>query len=441
LHLTRNLVVFEVYNPYSIVQLSEVLQDLRILRGERALYTGRAVVSNLVPTGLMVIVSATLVDPWSDLVGLAPGQGLREEVERFVHEWDFNYAIRPSYRLTISRIRAFLSDISRLLDQVDVAADAKSMDSSSDMQRELFEEIEKPIVPKIEELLNLFEIEASQIPPEEVSAHKTFAHHELHPLFLCSPYVHRIYTKPLGYAGDYEMVNMMLRDPFEGQNTYAKLVNFSCLQQLPVKAHQNRIEMLETKLKDEAEKLARTGRLLQLLNVGCGPAVEIQKFIKHDELSQKCKFHLLDFNEETINYARERLNEAAVHAGRKPYFQFIHKSIHELLKEIARHGKLSPDCPFDFIYCAGLFDYLSDRICKRLMQIFYDSLASGGLLLVTNVHPKNPTRYFMEHLAEWHLIYRSENDMADLAFPLKYNSIYTDQTGVNVFLEIRKEGS
>ena len=33
-HLTRNLAVFEVYNPYSLVQLSEVLQDVRILRGE-----------------------------------------------------------------------------------------------------------------------------------------------------------------------------------------------------------------------------------------------------------------------------------------------------------------------------------------------------------------------------------------------------------------------
>jgi len=30
--LTRHAVVFEVYNPYSIVQLSEVLQELRINR-------------------------------------------------------------------------------------------------------------------------------------------------------------------------------------------------------------------------------------------------------------------------------------------------------------------------------------------------------------------------------------------------------------------------
>ena len=62
LKLERSSVVLEVYNPYSIVQLSEVLQELTIRRGEDIIYQGRAVVSNLVNTGLMLIVSVTLVD-------------------------------------------------------------------------------------------------------------------------------------------------------------------------------------------------------------------------------------------------------------------------------------------------------------------------------------------------------------------------------------------
>jgi len=70
--------VFEVYNPYSIVQASEVLTDLRIRRGERQIYKGSAVVSNLISTGLMLIVSASLNDPWSDLVDLSPGSGIAE---------------------------------------------------------------------------------------------------------------------------------------------------------------------------------------------------------------------------------------------------------------------------------------------------------------------------------------------------------------------------
>ena len=78
MRLSRDQIVLEVYNPYSIVQLSEVLQDLQIRRGDRTIYTGRAVVGQLVSTGLLLIVSATLVDPWSDLIDLTPGPELRE---------------------------------------------------------------------------------------------------------------------------------------------------------------------------------------------------------------------------------------------------------------------------------------------------------------------------------------------------------------------------
>ena len=63
LKFERTTVVFEVYNPYSVVQLSEVLSDLTIRRGDEPIYQGRAIVSNLVNTGLMLIVSARFIDP------------------------------------------------------------------------------------------------------------------------------------------------------------------------------------------------------------------------------------------------------------------------------------------------------------------------------------------------------------------------------------------
>ena len=87
LHLTRHHVAIEVYNPYSIVQLSEVLEDLRILRRGYAIYHGKAVVTTLVPTGAVTIVSATLVDPWSDLSDVFDSEGVRSEAIRFVETW------------------------------------------------------------------------------------------------------------------------------------------------------------------------------------------------------------------------------------------------------------------------------------------------------------------------------------------------------------------
>ena len=67
LRLTRYLVVFEVYNPYSILQLSEVLSDFKIVMNDRIMYSGRAVIPKVVNTGIMLVSEATLDDSWLDV--------------------------------------------------------------------------------------------------------------------------------------------------------------------------------------------------------------------------------------------------------------------------------------------------------------------------------------------------------------------------------------
>lgn len=439
IHLTRGSIIFEIYNPYSIVQVSEVLQDLSIFRGERIIYKGRAVVRNLVQTGLMVICSASLDDSWSELSHLTPGHGLREEIEKFVGEWERSNVLRPSYQLAVDNLKMFLSEISQLLLQIDLVLEKNGPAQSPKLVNSFFREIEEPILPKIEELFSAFEYEASIVPEEEVDSHKSFVRRTLHPLILCSPFVHRIYTKPLGYAGDYIMVNMMNDDPLKGPTTYAKLINHMCLRQDAAEAHRNRINMIENILSTEALRASEKKRKLDIMTVGCGPAIEIQNFIRQNKITIPCTFHLLDFNNETIEYAREKIS-AEVCAGNKNYrFNYIHKSINDLLREMIRSDKKVPGQSFDLLYCAGLFDYFSDRICKRLIQAFHQWLNPGGLLIVTNVHPKNPFRYFMEHIVEWHLVYRSETEFKKLAPEYVPSSMYSDPTGVNIFMEIRKE--
>ena len=53
--LQRRSLVMEVYNPYSIVQVSEVLSELSIRSGERVIYKGKAVVVSLLNLSLIHI--------------------------------------------------------------------------------------------------------------------------------------------------------------------------------------------------------------------------------------------------------------------------------------------------------------------------------------------------------------------------------------------------
>jgi extracellular factor (EF) 3-hydroxypalmitic acid methyl ester biosynthesis protein len=390
----------------------------------------------------MVIVSATLVDPWQDLAGIGPGPRLREEVSAFVQEWEAGHTLRPGYQLSVGRLRAFLGELSRWLGQVEAASGTAERDASPQVQREFTLEVEASLADKLAELFGEFETEASQVPPPEAASHKAFARREVHPLTLASPFIHRTFTKPLGYAGDYEMVNMILRDPLEGENTYARVLNSVFLRRDAPQAHRNRIDRLVECLQAEARRAAGRGRRLRVLNVGCGPAGEVQRLIRDDPLSDRCELHLMDFNPETLDHARHRLTEAARESGRSPAIHYHHKSVNELLREATRHAhgreRVAPFVEADLIYCAGLFDYLTDKVCSRLLQMFYAWAVPGGLVVATNVHPNNRSRYFMEHLLDWYLIYRDEGHMCGLAPEAGEKTVYTEATGVNVFLEIRK---
>lgn len=432
LHLTRHQVALEVYNPYSIVQLSEMLEDVRILRRGYAIYRGKAVVTMLVPTGAVTIVSATLVDAWSDLSGVFDSDEVRGEAVRFIESWTAGSALDPGYQLAVNQLANFLQELSRWLGQAETLYAAQV---GGDF-KELFEHVWPPVEKKLEELFQKFEGEARKVPVEAIPTHKAFAQRELHPLLMCDPFIHRSFTKPLGYAGDYLMVNMILEAKEVMTSTYARVVSSFNLTRAPAIAHRNRVQRLEDLLRQEARRRSQAGGPLRVLNVGCGPATEVERFLLHGTEAAGSHLTLVDFNEETLAYAADRLEKARRRSMLELELATVQQSIHELLKAAAS-GESSLASEYDFVYCAGLFDYLSDRVCTRLVRLFYDWAAPGGLVVTTNVHSSNPIRHYMAHVAEWYLEYRDERQFSSFAQGAAAN-VLTDSTGVNLFLELRR---
>ena len=189
----------------------------------------------------------------------------------------------------------------------------------------------------------------------------------------------RTYTKPLGYAGDYEMVNMMLRNPYEGSSAFAKLLNFALLNTEPVVAHRNRIDFLVEKLRSECARRVSRGKT-RVFNLACGPAMEVQRFLRECEESDLAEIDLLDFNPETLEYTRERMQEAKMSGGRETQIRYFQRSVHQLLRAATQGGD-DEFANYDVVYCAGLFDYLSQRECKRLVELFCSMIRPGGMQL------------------------------------------------------------
>lgn len=434
--LSRRSIVFEIYNPYSLVQNSEVLTELEIRRGREVMYRGDAVVTSLVSTGIVVVVSATLFGKWSDLSSIiARVEGVQAEVEQFINDWERVNRLDPAYQVRVAEIRSFLLDLSFWLDQIDIAHDATDAQTPR-LPDQSFDAIASPLHPKLTALFHEFEEVSRQLSSASTEPHKLLAQRDLHPLIMASPFFHRVFSKPLGYAGDYEMVNMMLNRARKGPTTYAEIINDWLLSAGPPAAHRNRVLMLEQMLDATVADLAPRQSRINILNIGCGPAREVQRFVSSNPLAARCSLELLDFNRETLEYAERQIKASIPEGTDGPQLNFVLRSVHDLLRQAVEQAPVGEQ--YDLVYCAGLFDYLSDRVCSRLIRLFHQWTVPGGRVVVTNVHSRNPFRFAMEHLMEWHLVLRDETSMAGLVPEFPDNKVYCDPTGINVFLEIGK---
>jgi extracellular factor (EF) 3-hydroxypalmitic acid methyl ester biosynthesis protein len=442
--LTRYLIVFEAYTSHPILRTSEVLSDFKIILIDRLVYSGRAVISNLVNTGSLIICEATLEDAWQDVDFSSfegRGLGLRDEYNGFMQEWQKFYRVARDYKILIADMQTFLTDLRLWMNQVELGIRSSPSADRSQMEKDLAHELDQSVVSSIDSLWDRFEPIAETIEEDLRPTHRAYLRRQLHPLLLCSPFAYRAVRKPLGYAGDYEMINMIVRDSHEGSSLFAKMINSWLLRQPPSEAHRNRIEYLTQKITEETVRVVHKGRAARILSLGCGPAIEVQRFLQAKDFSDRTDFTLLDFNEETIGYTSKVLDDVKRKYHRTSPVQLVKKAVYQILKESGKVVERPPGSQYDFVYCAGLFDYLTDEVCRRLMNILYDWVAPGGLLLATNVSTSNSFGHSLDYILEWNLIFRSGKQAQDLApdaVPRGSASVVSDFTGVNLFTEIRK---
>ncbi len=447
LRLGRHQVAFELYTPNLILQMSEVLSGFKIRIDDQLVYAGRAVVSGVINSGSALIGEATLEEAWLDSEFLSSQnqtEGLQAGFERFIRVSQKAFHVLPAFKIVVADMQIFLMDLRRWLEQIELDVRSQPSGDRQQIEREAIHALQGPINLLLGGLFGRFEEACRGIEPELRPAHRTYVKRQLHPLVLCAPFMYRTFQKPLGYAGDYEMVNMMVRDPCEGGSVFAKILNTFFLTTPPVVAHRNRITRLHECLREESCRARRGNRPVKVFNLGCGSAQEVQDFLVQDDLSQTAQFTLVDFNEETLAHTNMVMNEIKQKHHRNTPMQLCKRSVSQILKEAAKPISAYSAADYDFVYCAGLFDYLPDHVCVRLLNMFYGMLAPGGLLMATNLDESNPSRNWMEYSVDWNLIHRDGKQMASLkprAASPESSSVVAEPSGVNIFLQVRKLGN
>jgi hypothetical protein len=245
---------------------------------------------------------------------------------------------------------------------------------------------------------------------------------------------HRARFKPRGYAGDYELLARLWNRTCEPQPLGAAFDRFF-QRQAAVEAVRNRIEQSAAALADHC--LAADRPAYRVVSIGSGPAIELVELARMlpAERRQRLEFVLLDLDEEALESAR-----ASLATYLRPEQIALHRENLFRLATLKRLGPLVERA--DAIVCLGLFDYLADEPAAGLLRMIWQALAAGGLALVGNFAPHCPTRAYMEWIGNWYLIYRTADQLRQLAasagLPDEHFEIAAERLGVDLFIHARK---
>jgi extracellular factor (EF) 3-hydroxypalmitic acid methyl ester biosynthesis protein len=240
--------------------------------------------------------------------------------------------------------------------------------------------------------------------PEVVKNCYEFFRQKLQAIIYQAPFSNRVYNKPLGYAGDYEMMNIIYRSMPEGETLFAKCLHNYWVQQPAAQAVRNRAQYIKGKIK---EHLKENNDATAFLSVACGPAKEWQELIQEKIMYKNLKVHLLDQDELALKHSQRHMKDLCNRFGVNIDFNYHNKAI----KNIIVRGL---DDKYDMIYSAGLFDYFSDPVAQIAATKLYDALKPGGKLIIGNFNVENPNSIVMDLALDWHLIYRSKADLERL---------------------------
>jgi extracellular factor (EF) 3-hydroxypalmitic acid methyl ester biosynthesis protein len=367
---------------------------------------------------------------------------LQETRQSFAHRWhqldvgSRHAAIAPEFKAWVSDVRGYLEVTREFL-----VGEEKKLASDDQLTREqTTQQYMDELLPRF--LQDLFELRDQLnrlVQHLSESEHEVYrAYFRLHVLGLIfeSPLLRRSFEKPLGYAGDYEMMNMLYRDHAEGATLFGKALNVYAASEGAARANINRIEFLGEKIR--ALVASRPQGRVRLASVGCGPAQEIAALLRnHPQLGRHLDVALIDQEERSIVYCERTLAPLALGTGAR--IQFIRESVRHLLTSKQLAQALGER---ELIYSAGLFDYLSERSFHALLSVLWDAVAPGGALAVGNVALQNPSRWMMEYWCDWYLNHRSPEDLLRQAGALTPAPIATnvesEPTGYNLFLVLRR---
>ena len=239
-----------------------------------------------------------------------------------------------------------------------------------------------------------------------------------------SPFMRRLQEWPRSYAGDFETIEWLWRAENCAQGPFARALEHYALTSAIAQQHRNKVAF-QASCMLEAQQRHWPCRVLSL---ACGSSPDLRSIVQY--VRPSTAFVLCDSDPGALEYSLSHLDSIAKQCvlvqGRVPF----------ALRSVRRHG------PFQLIVAGGLFDYLPNHVVERTLALAAESLlADGGRLVFTNLAKGNPFRVWLEYIADWPLLERSETDLLKLVDGAGLGASMTmtrDATGLAILVSISR---
>jgi extracellular factor (EF) 3-hydroxypalmitic acid methyl ester biosynthesis protein len=272
------------------------------------------------------------------------------------------------------------------------------------------------------------------LPKQEYRLYQLYIQKELYKYVGLTPFNKHIYEQPLGYPGDYIMMNYLYEDGYVGDSTFDILIHrYTCSTPM-ARANINRKHFFKKHIK---EYIVKSKGHARIASVACGPAQEAIEIISGDKDASECTFSFFDFEPRALDFIKTEI--IGHHLKKEPKTIFINENILTIIKPKSAKEKIGEQ---DLIYVAGLIDYMNDKVSSRIIETLFSLLKKDGRLIVGNVSKGNELMAYTEMLGEWYINYRDNDELMHLSKGIKdANKIFIDcepETKQNIFLMIEK---
>ncbi len=416
-----------------------VLESFQLLIGDRPIWTGEAILVHGSAERIGARFTSGMVDLRHLCLGATMDQRLAIQVEQ-------RGRLPADWRAAVGDMRLLLEDVRLEMEGLERRETDDPL-RRGDEEARLFERMRASWGNAFYDAAAELHRMSRGFDKRTAALGRSYASAMLMPIFMACPLHRRAYEKPLGYAGDYRMMELCFARELGGDGLFGRFLHSIGQNYTLARA----VVAREAVSREAIRALAATegDGPVRVLALAAGPAIELRRFLDDPgPLRRPVELILLDQDPSAHEAAHRHLTRALLerHRGTLPVtVECLHFSVRQLLRpSTAQDRRIVQEtiANLDLVYSAGLYDYLPERVAAHLTQLLHTRTRPGGRLLLGNLVETPDSTWIMDYVWGWPLVYRTDQTMLRLAEGLSpepaHVGIRRDATGRCLFLDVTK---